>query len=510
MFDITSVLKNAQVRDGEEQLERIDLDLIDPDPNNFYSLDGLDELAGNIELIGLQQPLRVRPGSAPGRYTIVSGHRRRAALLMIRDGYDSEDPDRKPWEKAACIVEYGEASEAMRELRLIYANAATRIMTSSEQSRQAERVTELLYQLKEQGVEFPGRMRDHVAEACQISRTKLARLHAIRANLDAGLLERFDRGEIPEETAYQLQRLPKEAQAGVETCLMTGKKKALPYAYQVEKVASDLDMYTKPAACRAHAGAPDCTVTNVHICRSIWEPYRDCKNLTPNTNTNGICCRDCNDRDHCSWACRECIDRRKLDADVEKEKAEERAREEEARKKIQQEQYRRQRQEQAKRLLPLIEAAGMKDDEELPSLYTWNSGMKAAKIREAAAGKFGDACFYESSWSIIPNTSIQLKSWAKMLGCSTDYLLGLSDEPRPAEAPPQPVSGSDTGARWSTGTPTEIGIYVVRFGMSSTETPAACAMNFKRWDGIQWTSLNTGVPLPGDMNVYRWLKLPEE
>ena len=42
-FDITSVLKNAQVRDGEEQLERIDLDLIDPDPNNFYSLDGLDE-----------------------------------------------------------------------------------------------------------------------------------------------------------------------------------------------------------------------------------------------------------------------------------------------------------------------------------------------------------------------------------------------------------------------------------------------------------------------------------
>ena len=60
-FDITSVLKNAQVRDGEEQLERIDLDLIDPDPNNFYSLDGLDELAGNIELIGLQQPLRVRP-----------------------------------------------------------------------------------------------------------------------------------------------------------------------------------------------------------------------------------------------------------------------------------------------------------------------------------------------------------------------------------------------------------------------------------------------------------------
>ena len=506
-FDIASVLKGAAGSAEQEQIVYLSLDLLDPDPNNFYSLAGLDELAGIIEAVGLQQPLRVRPGTEPGRYTIVSGHRRRAALMMIRDGCDAGTPERVRWEKAACIVEYGEASEAMRELRLIYANAATRVMTTAEQSRQAERVTELLYQLQEQGVEFPGRMRDHVAEACQISRTKLARLHAIRANLDSGLLARFDRGEIPEETAYQLQRLPKAAQAGVETCLMTGKKKMLPYAYQVERVASDLAIYTKPAACRSHAGAPDCTITNVHICRSIWEPYRDCKNLTPNTNDKGICCRDCNDRDHCSWACRECKDRRALDAAVYKEKAAERAREEEARKKIQQEQYRRQRQKQAKRLLPLIEAAGMKDDEELPSLYTWNPGMKAAKIREAAAGEFGDACFYESSWSIIPNTSSQLKSWAEKLNCSTDYLLGLSDEPRPAEAPPQPVSGSDTGARWSTGTPTETGEYVLRAGLPAEEKRGSYITTIRTWNGENWVD-DHHVPMR--LTVYRCLKLPEE
>ena len=58
-FDITSVLKNVPVPGtGEEQIEYIDLDLIDPDPENFYSLDGLDDLAANIELIGPQQPLR--------------------------------------------------------------------------------------------------------------------------------------------------------------------------------------------------------------------------------------------------------------------------------------------------------------------------------------------------------------------------------------------------------------------------------------------------------------------
>ena len=60
-FDITSVLKGVSGPDtGKEQIEYIPVDQIDPDPNNFYSLDGLDDLAGNIELIGLQQPLRDR------------------------------------------------------------------------------------------------------------------------------------------------------------------------------------------------------------------------------------------------------------------------------------------------------------------------------------------------------------------------------------------------------------------------------------------------------------------
>ena len=71
--------------DTREQIEYIPLERIDPDPENFYSLDGLDELAGNIELVGLQQPLRVRDGEK-GHVTVVSGHRRRAAIMLIRVG----------------------------------------------------------------------------------------------------------------------------------------------------------------------------------------------------------------------------------------------------------------------------------------------------------------------------------------------------------------------------------------------------------------------------------------
>ena len=206
-FDITSVLKTvSDPNTGKEQIEYIDLDRIDQDDRNFYSLDGLGDLAENIELIGLQQPLRVRPGEA-GRYIIVSGHRRRAACLMIRDGGSSMFDQGVP-----CIVDYGEASEAMRELRLIYANSSTRVMSASEISKQAERVTQLLYELKEQGVEFPGRMRDHVAEACRVSRTKLARLHAIRKNLIPELLINFDHGWIGETVAYRISQEDKKTQ----------------------------------------------------------------------------------------------------------------------------------------------------------------------------------------------------------------------------------------------------------------------------------------------------------
>lgn len=60
--------------DGREKIEYIDISLIDDDPNNFYELSQLDELAANIELLGLQQPLRVRTNPEdPARVIIVSG-----------------------------------------------------------------------------------------------------------------------------------------------------------------------------------------------------------------------------------------------------------------------------------------------------------------------------------------------------------------------------------------------------------------------------------------------------
>lgn len=216
-FDLASKLQEVSNLDigieGREQIEYIDIDRLHQDERNFYELPGIPELAANIEFAGLQQPLRVRPDSErEGHYIIVSGHRRHAALSqLVQEGNEK-------FRQVACIVEKrsGATDEVegwLQELRLIYGNSDTRRMSSADISKQAERVEELLYQLKEAGVEFPGKMRDHVAEACKVSASKLARLKVIRENLDGEMKEQWEAGKLNESTAYALAKLPQEHRA---------------------------------------------------------------------------------------------------------------------------------------------------------------------------------------------------------------------------------------------------------------------------------------------------------
>lgn len=203
-FDLADILKNVSDPDtGREQIEYIPLDMIAGDRNNFYALSGVADLAANISLVGLQQPLRVRRDpDVSGRYLIVSGHRRFAALALLRD----DDPEK--WTEAPCIVEAPAASSALQQLRLIYANANTRTLTSAEIGEQAAQVEKLLYQLQSEGYEFPGRMRDHVAEAVGASTSKLARIKVIRNNLVTEWLPPYRDGTVGESTAYALAQLP--------------------------------------------------------------------------------------------------------------------------------------------------------------------------------------------------------------------------------------------------------------------------------------------------------------
>lgn len=479
-FDLAAALGGVP-DSGTEQIMKIPVERIDPDPDNFYSLDGLDELAGNIELVGLLDPLRVRPNGE--RFTVVSGHRRRAAILLIRDGGSEQFRDGVP-----CIVEYGEASEAMRKLRLIYANANTRQLTSAELSKQAEEVTRLLYELQEQGVAFPGRMRDHVATACGVTKTKIGRLHAIRENLEPELLVYYDGGLMVEDVAYQLSRFPTELQEALSDKLADGKKRKMPIGATVEAVYRNLDGLMKPFSCRAHAGAPNCHHLKERVVRSLLQPYAWA------ICDPGKCCLDCHrSAEGCSGACREARDRRSVEKAAEEEKAEARKKDAE----IAQRALQRRISERAAALLPYAEKAGLTDEQRISGDYR---SATVAQLRKWAAGDLEGEHFYGDE-CVRPGWSKDAAEMARRLGCSLELALGLpvtQTQPAPAVA----------GPAWREGTPTREGWYAAKIGFFNTELEQPRVF---WWDGDGWLrDRDKGLPIDRAYLVKRWLALPEE
>ena len=486
MFDIASVLKDVSGPDtGKEQIEYIQLDQIDPDPNNFYSLEGLGDLAANIELIGLQQPLRVRPGSEPGRYIIVSGHRRRAAILMIRDG-GSDQFDAG----VACIVDRGEASKALQELRLIYANSATRVMKSAELSRQAERVEMLLYQLKEEGLEFPGRMRDHVAEACQVSKTKLARLHAIRKNLCGPLLGRFDSGELNETVAYELQKLPEAAQNMIaDRCQKRGNCSWI-YAWTAEKAAKKTEDYMDPKVGRNCKG--DCSHREARCLQILLDQYHEC---------DGGCCLECSYLSHCSVPCQRAAEKRKAEKLDEKAEQAKRDNERLAEKEAEQLRYKAGRQRQAQRIVAMAEAEGLRDDETMPASFSWQKGASVAYLKKIAAGDFGTEYYYDDN--LLPSGVETLGKWADFLHCSIDYLAGRTETPAAAADPDEdPGDQTEDGPQWKEGDPEKNGRYLCMVDMQTGRLHEQRC----EWKDGAWYAY--GNQLHDLFKVVYWFRLP--
>lgn len=229
-FDLGAELRKAggPTVDTREVIEYIPIDRIDPDPENFYSLDGINELAGNIELVGLQQPLRVRDGER-GHVIIVSGHRRRAAIMLIQDGGSDMFKDGVP-----CIREKPDGSKEMQELRLIFANSQTRIMSAPEMSRQAVRTRDLLARLRDQGMDFQGRTRELVASVLQTSDSRVGRLTAIREKLVPELLKYFDGDRLGETVAYRLSQEDRTTQ--LKLAIQLGPEVEMLTKENVEKV----------------------------------------------------------------------------------------------------------------------------------------------------------------------------------------------------------------------------------------------------------------------------------
>ena len=485
-FDITAAFAAAvgNVSDSDtsrEAIEYIGLDKLEADPGNFYSLTGLEDLAANIELCGLQQPIRVRP-TEDGRYVIVSGHRRWSALKLLRSTEGSGDR----WASIPCIVERDEASQELRELRLILANSSTRVLSPAEVSKQAQRVELLLYQLKEQGYEFPGRMRDQVAAACQVSAPKLARLKVIRERLIPAYLEVFDRNKLPEQTAYVLARM--------ETALQERLANMLPNLPTGGRAEELLELAKAGTDWRPAFSCPDgspCKRGDAFLRHDLDCFYGElCKGET--------CCLDCERAKASSYACERMCAKAKAARKVQRDEAEAREakREAEIQAKI-----RENVQLRAKRLAVAADAAGL-DDKSPTYISDYVGSMTAGKLREWAAGQFTENDRLHPG-TLSPKDYSDPARLAEELGCSTDYLLGVTDQLTPAALPAATDLEADGPWHWWPEQPQESGLYWCITGpMSQGGSLYWWSAEKKRWE-------HAAMAFPLSPTVTIWMRCPQ-
>ena len=235
-FSMTDLL-NSQSKPTQEkagggfEIKNIPIEKIVPSESNKYGIRDIEELAENIEAIGLLHNLVVKQPDAEGFYEIVSGERRYRACRLLYEGGNEK------YATVPCKVEESEDA-AFSELKLIYANATSRELTDYEKTHQAARIKELLLELKTKGFKFKGRMREIVADMLKVSPAQMGRMESIKEHLAPEFKEEFKEGSIGITTAYELSTLPEQAQAAaLEKYKETGaaavkdvKKKSEPKA----------------------------------------------------------------------------------------------------------------------------------------------------------------------------------------------------------------------------------------------------------------------------------------
>lgn len=485
-----------------EQIEYIEEPRISGDDDNFYSIDGIEELAANIELVGLQQPLRVRPDpDAEGGYIVVSGHRR---LTAIRTICKHDEPEK--WKTVPCIVERGELSPAMRELRLIMANSDTRKMNSADTAQQVERVRELLYQLQEEGVEFPGRMRDHVAEACKISKTKIATLDVISKGLSKSnaIQSAWKKGTLSEAAAYELARLPRELQDEIAEVYESKHKdydKGLQYLYvaDVKKIGEEIQKLE----------ALKCDVSGV-ACQSCAEMKRRHLIAAYIDYSYGYCscaekcCEDCTNLKSCKDVCPQLLaTQKKMKADAAfAAKLEKAKRAEEDAPKIALLRKMWEHFGQARN------AAGVSVEDvfDMDNEYCEEDSIREHIKCERLEVEFDKDDELPPVLSCMWLEQVQaLVDLADKFGVSLDYLFCRTDEPKMASGAAAAVSESDTKPTWRTGTPSDGARFdaVIEIDFEDGNAPARA---FAQWFFDHW---DAGYGKVTD-KVPRWYPLPED
>ncbi len=226
--DIIAIKGQETERTGMDSYQEIWLNPreVKPSKSNFYSQEGIEELADSFLTVGQQQPTVL--ARIDGEYRIVSGHRRNLANIKnLERGY-------KEYEKVRYL--YKEMTPAMLELSLLMGNACNRELTAWEKTQQAQRLKEVLLRAKkEDGLEIKGKLRDIIADMMHESSSNIAKMNSIQKNATAEIQEEFKKGTLGISAAYEASKLPLKEQKDIAE--KTAKGKNIPIKEIVGKAS---------------------------------------------------------------------------------------------------------------------------------------------------------------------------------------------------------------------------------------------------------------------------------
>ena len=178
---------------------------------NFYELEAIEELAGEILMYGLKQNLEVAyEPSSDGEYRIIAGERRWLALkMLVEQGH-------KDFEIATCKLTAPQDADE-EQVEIIIANAY-RVKSLKDIIEEEQRLKSCLERMRAQGKKIKGydlqsgRLRDVISAILNMSTTKIAQIESIQNRLLPELRRMMEKGEITFSAAYELSGMSKEEQ----------------------------------------------------------------------------------------------------------------------------------------------------------------------------------------------------------------------------------------------------------------------------------------------------------
>ncbi|HAX52602.1 ParB/RepB/Spo0J family partition protein [Proteiniphilum sp. UBA7639] len=178
----------------------IPFDDVIPSKNNHYSINGIEELAQNIEKNGLEQNFEVRPGEN-NKYILMAGHRRRMAIELIR----KKDPSK--FTHLPCRIIRNIKSDDEEIMRIISNNANNRDKTNADKYNEYIDLKKAVSNLEKQGtLKVEGERRKYYAEQLGVSRGQIERYESIEKYGVPELISLLKANKVSINQAYRISR----------------------------------------------------------------------------------------------------------------------------------------------------------------------------------------------------------------------------------------------------------------------------------------------------------------